>query len=246
MRLKTISSLARTQWWGAAQKVCLPADEVHIWSADLRIGSADLCACWDLLSPEEKRFALAHRFSTDSREFAVTRALLRQILAHYAGRAAAGLCFDSTSGGKPLLRGAEGLHFSVSHSRDVGVLAIARRPVGVDVEYVQSHVVGQTVIEQFLSGPEQLRLQAMPAGARAVALYRYWTKKEAVLKALGVGLIYPPRNVNVLATRGSRVVRALGCRWFVREIAAPVGYAAAAAIEESPCRLRWRYWKVHA
>jgi 4'-phosphopantetheinyl transferase len=246
MRLKTIAQLPPTQGPGRAQKTCLPADEVHIWSAGLRAGRAVLCTCWDLLSAEEKRFALAHRFAKDRREFVVTRALLRNILAHYAGQAAAYVCFDSNSSGKPLLRGTEGLHFSVSHSHDLALFVIARRRVGIDVEYIRSSVVRKAVIDQCLSLPEQIRLQAMPAKVRALALYRCWTKKEAILKAVGVGLSYSPRHVNVLTRRRSHVVCALGRRWFVRQIAAPAGYAAAAAIEEPHRRLRWHQRKVQA
>jgi hypothetical protein len=62
-----------------------------------------------------------------------------------------------------------------------------------------------------------------------------------------VGLLYPPRHVNVLADgRKSHVVSALGRNWLVREIAAPIGYAAAVAIEQPNYRLRWRQWRVHA
>ena len=42
----------------------------------------------------------------------------------------------------------------------------------------------------------------------------------------------------------SHIVRTLGRRWFVRQIVAPGGYAAAAAVEEPHRRLRWRQWKV--
>ncbi len=244
---KIIPQRALTQWHGAAEKICLPLDEVHIWSAGLRVGGAALCTCWDLLSPEEMRVALSHRFAKDRREFVVTRALLRQILAHYAGRATADLCFDSNSSGKPMLRGTQSLHFSVSHSRDLALLAIAHSQVGIDVEYIQARVLRQTWIEQYLARPERSHLQALPVKARAVALYRCWTQKEAVLKALGVGLPYPPHHVNVLADgRKSHVVSALGRIWLVRQVAAPFGYAAAVAIEQPNCTIRRRRWRVHA
>src|SRR5260221_11192080 len=60
MPLKIIPQRALTQWRGAAEKICLPLDEVHIWSAGLRVGCAALCTCWDLLSPEEMRVAFSH------------------------------------------------------------------------------------------------------------------------------------------------------------------------------------------
>ena len=242
--MKIIPQRALTQWHGAAEKICLPVDEVHIWLADLRVGGAALCTCWDLLSPEEMRVALSHRFANDRREFVVTRALLRQILAHYADRAAADLCLDSNSTGKPMLRGAQGLYFSVSHSRDLALFAIAHSQVGIDIEYVQTRVLRQATIEQYLASPERSQLRALPAKARALALYHCWTQKEAVLKALGVGLLYPPRQVDVLAGgRNSHVVSALGRNWSVRQLAAPAGYAAAVAIEQPNCTIRRRQWR---
>jgi 4'-phosphopantetheinyl transferase len=141
--------------------------------------------------------------------------------------------------------GTQGLHFSVSHSRDQVFLAIAHSQVGIDVEYAQTSVLRKSVIEQCLARPERSHLQALPAKARAVALYRCWTQKEAVLKALGVGLLYLPRNLNVLAGgRKSHVVSALGRNWLVRQVAAPVGYAAAVAIEQPNYTTRWRQWRV--
>jgi len=244
MPLKIIPQRALTQWHGAAEKICLPLDEVHIWSAGLRVGGAALCTCWDLLSAEEMRVALDHRFAKDRREFVVTRALLRQVLAHYAGRATADLCFDSNSSGKPMLRGAQSFYFSVSHSRDLALLAIAHSQVGIDVEYMQSRVLPQSVIERYLARPERSHLRALPAKSRAVALYRCWTQKEAVLKGLGVGLLYPPRRVNVLADgRKPHVVSALGRNWLVRQLAAPVGYVATVAIEQPNCKIRRCQWR---
>lgn len=245
MRPKIIPQRAVTQGHGEAEKICLPLDEVHIWSAGLRVSGAALCTCWDLLSAEEMRVALNHRFAKDRREFVVTRALLKQILAHYAGRPTADLCFDSNSSGKPMLRGVESLHFSVSHSRDLAFLAIAHNQVGIDVEYIRTDVLRQTAIEQYLARPERSHLEGLPAKARALALYRCWTQKEAVLKALGVGLLYPPRRVNVFAdSRKSHIVSALGRNWLVRQVAAPVGYAAAVAIEQPNCTIRRGQWRV--
>jgi 4'-phosphopantetheinyl transferase len=247
MRLKIIPERALTQGFGAAERIWLPVDEVHIWSVDLRLGGAAVCTCWDLLAPEERWVALGYRFAKDRREFVVTRALLRQILARYTGRATADLCFDFNSSGKPVLRGAQSLHFSVSHSRDLALLAIAQSQVGIDVEYSRTIAFRQGVIEQCLARPERSHLQALPPKARAAALHRCWTQKEAVLKALGAGLLYPPRHLNALADGGrSHVLSALGRRWLVRQVDAPVGYAAAVAIEQPNCRVKWRQWRVRA
>lgn len=244
--LKMIAPRAMTRWLDASEKICLPDDEVHVWSAGLDVWGAAFCNCWDVLSPEEMRVAMEHRFLRSRREFVVTRALVREILGRYTGRAPADVCLDYTSSGKPLLSETESLHFSVSHSRDQALLAVAHSLVGIDVEYVETNVRPETISEAYLACPERAYLQALPSSARMMALYRSWTKKEAVLKALGAGLLYPPKYLNVLPGRKSHIVSTLGRNWLVRQVAAPVGYVAAVAVEQPDDRLRWRQWSVHA
>jgi 4'-phosphopantetheinyl transferase len=230
---------------GVLEKTSLPAGEVHIWWAYLRAGSAALCAGWDLLSEEEKQVAMARRLSRARREFVLTRALLRQILARYVGGAPAELRFDSSTNGKPVLRGIQSVHFNASHSRDVCFIAVAHGPVGIDVEYVQPEALRQSEIEQYLSPSELGHLDAMPVQARGRALYACWTQKEAVLKALGIGLLFPPRLVNAFADGANfHVISLLGRNWLVRQIPAPPGHTAAAAVERTNVMIRWRQWRI--
>lgn len=244
MRLSIVPSPERS----APSEVRLPPGEVHIWWAGLRVEGAALCACWDSLPSEEARQASKHRFAKDCREFVVRRAVLRQLLARYSRQRAAELHFGFGRDGKPVLRNVEGLHFSMSHACGVAVVAIARHPVGIDLEHVQKDLFGpsscgralfgEALVEQCLSDREQSYVRGLPAEQRNQALYRCWTRKEAVLKALGTGLLYPPQQVNVIAgTKKTCAIRLFGRDWLVRQVAAPRGYAAAVAIEDSHCRV---------
>lgn len=244
MRLTTVSEQALLPGRSAAENVCLLPSEVHIWWVGLQLEGSALCACWDLLSPEETRLASSHRFVKDLREFVVTRAVLRQILAQYTGRSAADLRFDSSPGGKPVLRGMDGPHFSVSHCSDLALLAVARFPIGIDVEHVRPGSFWESVIADCLCHRERAYLDALPARSRSAALYRFWTQKEAILKAVGTGLLYSPQEVSVLPEgKKPSMVSLLGRRWVVRQIRAPRGYAAAVALEPSDCKVRWRQWR---
>ncbi len=234
-----------------ANEVRLAPGQVHIWWTGLRVKSAALCACWDSLPAHEARQASNYRFAKDCREFVVRRAVLRQILARYSGRPAAELLVDFRANGKPVLRNVEGLHFSMSHASDLAVLAIARQPVGIDLEHMQKDLFGQSffgsalfgeaLIEQCLSDRERYYVRALPAEQRNQALYRCWTRKEAVLKALGTGLLYPPQQVNVIAgTKRTCVIRLFSRDWLIRQVAAPRGYTAAMAIEGPHCEIACR------
>jgi 4'-phosphopantetheinyl transferase len=241
MRLNTAAPEIPLSWHAAADDLRLPLGEVHIWWVGLRIEGSDLCACWDLLSPEETRVASSHRFVKDLREFVVTRAVLRQILARYTGQSATDLRFESRPGGKPVLEGRQSPHFSVSHCSDLALLAVARFPIGIDVEHVRPGDFWQKVIGQCLSPRERAYLEALPARSRSTALYSLWTRKEAVLKALGTGLLYPPQQVCLLAeSKKPTVVNLMGRNWLVQQVRAPRGYAASAAIEASAGKVKWR------
>ena len=227
------------------KKIPLPNEEVHVWSVDLRLGRAAMRACWDLLSPEEVQLALRRRFAKDFREFVVTRALLRKILAQYVDCSAPDLGFGSNSDGRPVLLGMPGPHFNLSHSRNYALLAVAHRSVGIDLEFIKANCMQQAVVEQFLSTSQWSQLLKLPAKARSAALFRCWTRKEAVLKAAGLGLLYPVPHLNVLVgSESTQVVGLMGRKWLLWEVAAPKLYAAAAAIEHSKGEFRCRQWKL--
>ena len=252
MRLNIASPHEFSNWPSPAGEVRLAPGEVHIWWVGLRVQGAALCACWDSLPEEEARQASNYRFAKDLREFVVRRAVLRQLLAGYSGRRAAELLFDFRAGGKPALRNMEDLHFTMSHASDLAVLAIARNPVGIDLEHVQKDLFGQTpfgqaLIEQCLSDREQCYVRALPAGERNRALYRCWTRKEAVLKAVGTGLLYPPQQLSVIGeTKRTCGVSLFNRNWLIRQVAAPRGYVAALAMEEPTRRIACRSRKFPA
>lgn len=241
MRLSSAQHQIAPPWRAATDELLLPPAEVHIWWVRLQLEGPALCACWDLLSAEETRAASSYRFVKDMREFVVTRAVLRQILSRYTGQAPADLRFESNSGGKPVLRGMQSPHFSVSHCSDVALLAVASFRVGIDIEHVRPGNFWQKGIGECLSPRERAYLEALPARSRTEALYRVWTRKEAVLKAVGTGLLYPPRQVSVLPeNKEPSMVTLLGGNWSVRQLPAPARYAAAAAIEAPGSKVKWR------
>ncbi|MFJ9741742.1 4'-phosphopantetheinyl transferase family protein [Streptomyces sp. NPDC101166] len=91
-----------------------------------------------------------------------------------------------------------GVDFSVTHSGDVvGVAVVHGAVVGLDVEEAGAALDVDTVAPVALSDAEFAALNAHPPAERTSAFLRVWTRKEAVLKALGVGLTVPPRRLEV-------------------------------------------------
>ncbi|MFJ1804855.1 4'-phosphopantetheinyl transferase superfamily protein [Streptomyces sp. NPDC088157] len=103
-----------------------------------------------------------------------------------------GLASGSRSGGPPAC------DFSVTHSGAlVGVAVCRGGDVGLDVEESHGDMDVDSAARVALSDAELAALYARPADERRPAFLRTWTRKEAVLKALGVGLGVPPRGLEL-------------------------------------------------
>jgi 4'-phosphopantetheinyl transferase len=207
--------------------------------------AARLSAYASLLDTEERTRAGRYAFEQDRRRFTITRAVLRITLADALGIAPAALRFGSTPYHKPFVawpREGRGLHFNVSHAGDFALIATAQRhSIGVDVERVRDDVDCAQMAERIFSTRERAALAEVAQTARPRAFFDLWTRKEAYVKARGLGLSLPldsfdvalnhPKTANaarslLLATRPDAGDVA---RWTVRALPAPAGYVAAFA-----------------
>ena len=103
--------------------------------------------------------------------------------------------------GKPELTPMEGDHkFEFNCSRTSGVVSVAfalKAVVGIDVERIESQPISSEMLEIVLSEEELREYEQHNVNERLPYFYELWTRKEAVLKARGVGLQIPPSAVNV-------------------------------------------------
>jgi len=162
-----------------------------------------------LLSADELTQAARFHFQVDRDRFTAGRGATRWLLGRALGAAPGELTFAEGTHGKPFVVGATNLHFNRSHSGDWVLIGLATdREVGIDVELVRADIdvldLGRTV----LTAGELAVLAALTGDERRAAFFRVWTRKEAVLKAWGVGLSLDPREVHVGAdAEKSRVAR---------------------------------------
>lgn len=185
----------------------------------------------DCLDAEERARAAGFADPRARLRYVIAHVALREVLAQYTGTDAARLRFGRDRpggvgrgpGGRPVLLGfPEGPHFSLSHSHDLIVIAVAAVPVGVDVQRMPRSGTVDALLPR-LHPAEREALLRVPRAARAVAFARLWTRKEAYLKGLGTGL------ARGLAT-DCLLDGTQPAGWHVRALAAPPGYAAATAV----------------
>ena len=164
---------------------------IVIWRIPLQFSGEELDACRDLLSEEERERAEKFRFDWLKRRYIVAHGHMRAILASYTGIPARELQFQITAFGKPFLDATFGVHFNLSHSGELAILAVGTNEMGADVEFIRSLYDFESIASGFFSAREISELQQYAAPERIRAFYRCWTRKEAFIKAIGKGLSIP-------------------------------------------------------
>jgi 4'-phosphopantetheinyl transferase len=216
-------------------------DEIHVWTVALHGQDEGLAAAAATLSPDELDRARQYRFERDRRRFVVSRAALRYLLASYLGTDPRSVRLVPGPHGKPrlALHTSSRLSFNTSRSEDLAVFAVGHdREIGVDVERVREDVDLEPLARRVLCAAELLAFGRLEPEARRGACYRSWTRKEACLKALGVGLTVAPDELDVtgdqvkLPTRGHAAgLPELGIECSLHDADIGPGYVATLAVE---------------
>jgi 4'-phosphopantetheinyl transferase len=230
-----------SDWTYTSEMSALPDGVIHVWA--WRNHSSDEPSDPDLstLSEQEVERCLRFRFERDRISFATSHRNTRLILAHYLGISPESLTITPEPGGKPRLHGAgtERLRFNLSHCKDIGMLAVAwNTGIGIDVEQPRSVKAG--VAERYFSAAELEELSSFDDDQWLAGFLRCWTRKEALLKAEGVGLQTPLDAFDVsLATKDPRLLAVrppatFSHPWHLYDISPPSTYTACLAVSSAP------------
>lgn len=174
-------------------RFCLPRPgQVHLWlfqQTGARWPAGDALG---ILDTHERQRARRYHFDRDRARFIVRHVTLRQILAAYTGIAPRDVGYAYNSYGKPeLARGmaASELRFNLSHSADWVLLGLTSGPdVGVDIEAARELPEADHIVRTNFTPNEVATWDGLALDMRNDAFFAAWTRKEAVLKALGTGL----------------------------------------------------------
>ncbi|BEP36675.1 4'-phosphopantetheinyl transferase superfamily protein [Variovorax sp. V59] len=213
----------------------LPAG-IEVYRLDFDL-DADVSAERRLLALAERAQADRYARTADRVRFTATRAALRGLLARRVGCQPADVRFAAGLHRKPFLdvAGGDATLFNVSHSGAHALIALADprvvSAVGIDIEACRSDVDAEAVASLAFTGSERRALQE--AGDPLQALYSRWVGKEAVLKAVGVGVAEHLQSIGIHSgANGRYVLECAVAEWSgLQAVAldAPTGYAAALA-----------------
>jgi len=217
----------------------IPDDQIDVWFADLDAASG---LNGDLLSHDEWGRADKLRVVLDRQRFIASRGILRTLLGRYLALAPRELSFTYGTNGKPALS-ESGLHFNLSHSRGRGMFAFSSvSPLGVDLELVRTLSDLPQVGATIFSPAEANVFEAIPPQYRPTAFFKCWTRKEALIKALGTGLSYPLDQFSVSFDEPARLLPTGGAgtelsRWRLYHLDPEPGYFAAIATQQPEPRI---------
>ena len=176
---------------------------------------------------------------------------LRDILARYLQCKPKELSFSINKYGKPVIDGQK-REFNLSHSGNYVLIAVAQeRKVGIDVEKIRSNMEIENMASRFFSPIEASELMALPPEQRDLAFFNCWTRKEAYIKAQGLGLSLPLDSFDVSLSPGEpAILRATrpdaeeASRWTLFSLDVDPRYAATLAVEGQDKNLRFWDWKI--
>lgn len=239
-------------WDSPPEILELGHNEAHVWRTTLDLPISRVRSLEQTLTADEITRAEQFHFQKDRMHFIVARGLLRTILSRYLATNPRTLRFCYSQYGKPTLARESGsdasLCFNVTHSLGVVLYAITRsRAIGIDLERIRLDVACESIAEHFFSPYEARILRTVPTDLRSEAFFRCWTRKEAYLKARGIGLSIALGQFDVSVLPGE-LAALLGTRekdqnisqWSLNDLYAGEGYVAALAVEGHP---HLQYWE---
>jgi 4'-phosphopantetheinyl transferase len=177
----------------------LPQGETHVWLARPEdAGPAELARCLAGLSEDERARHDRFWFARDRTTFAVAHAMVREALAGYTGVPPTAWRFAAGTHGRPEIAHPTeplGLRFNLSHTRGLVAVAVSREvDVGIDVEDTTRRSSTLRIARRYFAPAEVEALEHAPETEQRRLFFRFWTLKEAYLKACGLGLGVPLRD----------------------------------------------------
>lgn len=220
----------------------ISAESIQVWVVPLANQTADR---WrPVLSPAEWAKAMRYRGGADQLRSAVTRGVLRTLLAEFLHKPTGAIEFTENEFGKPATPGIE---FNVSHSGDYALMAFSKTSaVGIDVEQIKDRRVVEDLARRVLTPAEHGRFTALPECDRRRTFFDIWALKESILKGIGSGLSIAPECIEIdfppAVPRLLSAPKGSG-HWFIQNI--DIGhpeYAAALASRTNAARLEIKHF----
>lgn len=149
-------------------------------------------ALWPVLSVDEQERANRFHFPKHRAAFIAARGILRKLLGRYLHQAPMTIQFSYGQQGKPELHSDISLQFNSSHSQGLALMAFGHQmEIGIDLEKIQADIDILQLANNFFSENEKHTILNLTGEEQTLGFFNCWTRKEAFIKAKGMGLSLP-------------------------------------------------------
>ncbi len=231
-------------WSPAPPKIELTSKEIHLWLAPLESMAPYIGFLQSTLAPDEMERAEHFHYTKDRNCYIATHGLLRKILSRYINISPERIRFQYNIHGKPYLKPLHNkaeLQFNMSHSFDFALYGIAYNDeIGIDIEQISPIPEIDKLMDDYFTVEEKSHFKMLSLNDRIEKFFRYWTLKEAYMKAKGRGLDLSVSQVEVQEESGKFIglidVKEKSketSHWSIYSLSPAAGYAAAAVTKKS-------------
>ncbi len=209
------------------------------------------------LTESEREKSQRFRFEIIRTRYVNCHYVLRVLLGQYLGVDFYNQEFYHNQYGKPSLKNekdSNSIYFNLSNSENICIFAFTKDgDLGVDIEKIHDMSDMGRIVESFFSPLENKKFCSLPECSRKKTFFNYWTRKEALLKAMGVGLSFPLDIFDVLFDEDDTSQVSITTRnqnaeteWTLRDIDIFEGFTSTLALEGNHpnCGTRLRYFQL--
>jgi len=179
----------------------LGTDEIHLWTVTGDSSSfADKCR--QALTKAEVGRSGYFKFKAAQDSYVISQGGLKLLLSAYLNIPPQEVKLGRHSKGKPFSIDDPSLNFNISNSGNRVVYAFSRAgDVGIDLEYIRPLPDLDELIEKNFSKKESEYINKN-SNERLQRFFKFWTVKEAYLKAIGEGMRLTPDNLEFSIENG--------------------------------------------
>ncbi|HLT33962.1 MAG TPA: 4'-phosphopantetheinyl transferase superfamily protein [Aquaticitalea sp.] len=140
----------------------------------------------EYLTSVEAQRAQKYRHTHDRNRFITCRSLLKYLMAKETGLEVSQIHFEKNSSHKPYFPLDRSIFFNIAHAGNYAIIAISKYELGVDVEFMDPNFDFNEIISTVFNDKE-IAFIANSKDKR-YWFYKFWTRKEAIVKAVGKGI----------------------------------------------------------
>jgi 4'-phosphopantetheinyl transferase len=168
----------------------LDIDEVEVWHGTVAAKDEDYLTYWRMLDEAEQKQAQKFNHVLLQQRYVVIHGRLRQLLGQLLNKPPEKINIKKAEYGKPYLADYPELAFNLSHTADRVVVAVGWNcQLGVDIELCKPRINLSGLVNKCFAEEEVTYWTQLPEAQKNQDFYRFWTRKEAFVKATGQGIV---------------------------------------------------------